>query len=79
MQEYGLDIAQNHRTQLTPEMLRHFDQVIIMAEPDTIPEYLSGSRKMAYWDISDPAHMDLTGTKQICEQIRGKVLELAEK
>jgi protein-tyrosine-phosphatase len=40
MEKEGLNVTENTRKQLTPEMIDKFDKIIIMAEPETIPEYL---------------------------------------
>jgi len=45
MKKEGINVAENTRTQLTLEMIPEFDKIIVMAEPETIPEYLSKSDK----------------------------------
>lgn len=61
------------RTQLHPEMLEGMDQIIVMAEPETIPEWLSTHPKMVYWEVEDPKGKTLERTREIRDQIRGLV------
>ncbi len=79
MQELGLDITQNTRRRITPEILDDYDIAICMAEPDTMPDFLTHSPKLEMWSITDPADMDLADTRQIRDQIFAKVKELSAK
>ncbi len=73
MEEEGIGIAENARTQLTPEMVIEFDKIIVMAEFETIPEYLFKSNKAEFWDIKDPKGIDDKGYKKIISQIKSKI------
>ncbi len=73
MKKEGIDVSENTKTQLTPEMVQEFDKIIVMAEPETIPEYLSNSNKMEFWDIKDPKGMDDEGYERIISQIKSKL------
>ncbi len=73
MKKEGLDIAENTRKQLTPEMLEQFDKIIVMSEPETIPEYLSQNKNVEFWEIQDPKGMDDKGYEKIISQIKDKV------
>ena len=53
--EEGLDLSDKKRTQLTKEMLSDYDRVIvIISEPEFIPDWLSASIKYEQWSIDDP-------------------------
>jgi len=54
LHERGIEVAENSRTQLNPEMVSWADKIIVIAEPHTIPEYLSASSKTVYWEVEDP-------------------------
>ena len=41
----GIDISVNVRNQLTAEMVEQADNVIVMAEMETLPDYLSKHKK----------------------------------
>lgn len=73
MKKEQIDIAENVRTQLTPEMVKEFDKIITMAESETIPEYLSKSNNAEFWDIEDPGGMDNNGYEKIISQIKSKI------
>ncbi len=54
LREKGIDISQAKRTQLQPEMVAWADKIVVMAEKETIPDYLANSPKAIYWDVKDP-------------------------
>ncbi len=53
MKKENIDISGNTTTQLKPEMLKKYDKIIVMAEPETIPDYLKNNDKFVYWEIED--------------------------
>ena len=75
----GIDVSENTRTQLTPEMIQEFDKIIVMAESETIPEYLSKSDKMEFWEIEDPKGMDDKGYEEIISQIKSKLKQFIKE
>jgi len=79
MKKEGIDVAENARIQLTPKMVQEFDKIIVMAEPETIPEYLSNSNKMEFWDIEDPKAMDDEGYEKIISQIKSKLKQFIKE
>ena len=79
MKKEGINVAENTRTQLTPDMIQEFDKIIIMAEPETIPEYLLKSNKTEFWNIQDPKGMDDQGYKKIIAQLKSKIKSLIKE
>ena len=79
MGKEGIDVSENTRIQLTPEMIQEFDKIIVMAESETIPEYLSKSDKMELWDIQDPKGMDDKGYEEIISQIKSKLKQFIKE
>ena len=79
MKKEGINVAKDTRTQLTIEMVQEFDKIIVMAEPETIPEYLSKSNKMEFWDIEDPKGMDDEGYEKIVFQIKSKLKQFIKE
>jgi protein-tyrosine-phosphatase len=76
MQEKRIDISSAIRTQVTPEMLPHYDAVINMAAPQYTPDWLAAAPNYIFWDISDPlgeGYERTAATRDIVEQ---KVKEL---
>ncbi len=78
MKKEGIDVSENTRTGLTPEMLENFDKVIVMAEPETIPDYLKNSSKTEFWEIEDPKGMDDEGYEKIISQLKKNIERLGK-
>ena len=76
MKKEGIDIAENTRKQLTPEMIKRFNKIIVMAEPEIVPKYLSKNNKVEFWDIENPKGMNDKNYKRIISQIKSKIKTL---
>jgi protein-tyrosine-phosphatase len=76
LEEEGIDTENFVRRQLTPEIVEWTDKIIVMAEPETIPDYLKKSPKAIYWDILDPKDTPLEAHREMKEKIKGLVKEL---
>jgi protein-tyrosine-phosphatase len=79
MQEIGLDLSQNRRTQLTKEMLKGYDRVISMLDEELAPEWLVKDPHYTYWAIADPISKDLAVTKSTMKEIQSKLRDLLEE
>ncbi len=79
MQAEGLDVSQSKRTQLTEDMLNDYDRVVVMAEPEVIPDYLSKSPKFEYWDIEDPRSKGAEATVVTKDDIKERVIRLIKQ
>ncbi len=55
MAAQGIDISEQERTQLTPELVAEVDRVIAILTPEEVPAYVKESGKLTVWDIRDPA------------------------
>ena|SRR3989344_3989810 len=58
MEEMGYDISKNVSKQLTLEMVKMSDRVIVMAEKETWPKFLKMSKKVEIWNVQDPGGKD---------------------
>lgn len=74
--EEGIDITSNTRHLITHDSLGVYDKIVVMAEPESIPEWLSTHAKYEYWHIDDPRYKGLEETKKTQALIKGKVVEL---
>lgn len=74
MKEVGLDITDNKRKNITSDLVENSDTVIVMAERDTLPEYLINNPKVIYWEVENPKGQTYEKT---CE-IRDKISQLVE-
>jgi len=73
MKKEGIDIGKNIRAQIAPKMIKQFDKIIIMAEPETIPAYLSNNDNIEIWDIKDPKGMSDKDYEKIISQIKNNI------
>ncbi len=75
MKKEGVDISERERKQLNQEMCNEFDKIIVMAEPETIPDYLKKNKKMIYWDIKDPKGRSNEEYIKIINQLKNLIRE----
>jgi protein-tyrosine-phosphatase len=75
----GIDVTQKVRIQLDRDMVEDADMVIVMAEQDTIPDYLSKSPKVIYWNVADPKGSSVEGHIAALDQISDLVKDLIKK
>jgi len=73
MLEDGIDIAENRRTQLTSAAARQFGRIIIMTEPELIPDFLGNDARVDYWPFDDPHGMSLEQTRLVRDQIKNSI------
>lgn len=82
MKEHGVDISENVRTQLTQDVLNDYEKVVVMAQPETIPEWLANSPKVVIWTVrdvkGDVTTKSLDETRAMAAEIKSKVEELIE-
>ena len=78
MHELGMDLSRHTRKQVRPEQLAQYDKVIVMAEPDTIPDWLRQSDKFVYWDVPDPRYLGLDAHRITLDALRRRIVELIE-
>ena len=76
MLEQGIDMSNNQRTQLAPGMLNNYDKVVVMAEPQTIPAWLSSNPKYEYWEVTDIKGQPIEIARKLRDEIRAKVENL---
>jgi protein-tyrosine-phosphatase len=74
--EFGLDIAEKERQQLTPEMIEKSDLVIVIAEKEKWPDYLKECGKVVFWDIPDAFGMADDFAEDVYRQVRLRVEQL---
>lgn len=73
---YGIDISKNKRKQLNIRDLDMYDKVIVMAEPENIPDWLRNHPKFEYWEIEDIKDKDRENSARIINLIHKRVKEL---
>lgn len=79
LKEKGVDVSEYVRTQINPDMVEWADKIVVMAEPETIPDYLSVSDKIEYWNVKDPKGTSMEEHVQTVDQIEGLVKDFIYK
>lgn len=75
MESHGMNIRSNTSKKLQPEMLDQYDIVVSMAEEPFIPLFLSGNKKVIWWEVENPNGM----TREIAEETYQKVNVLVQE
>ena len=73
LQEEGVEWTGKVRTQLSPELLDGIDRVIVMSEPEYIPDYLQNHPKMVYWEIADLKETPIEFHREIRDKLKKMV------
>jgi protein-tyrosine-phosphatase len=79
MNEDGIDMSDNVRIPITEELMNEYDKVIVMAEPDRTPNWLSDSPKFEYWDITNVNGLPVDEVSIIRDGIKARVQSLAQQ
>ena len=79
MTEEGLDLSKNKRKQLTPEMVILADRIIVIAEKENLPDYLTNSNKIIFWKINDPKNMSYEYCIKVKNEIKTYVKRLVKE
>lgn len=76
MKEEGIDISNNVRKQVTEEMVKSVDKVILVVDDrDPIPDYIDLNTAIR-WDVLDPKGQSLEFTRDTKEQIKSHIKDL---
>ena len=78
MEEEGIDIRENIRHQVTPEMITEAETVIALVKPETCPDLMHNSPKTVYWNVPDVESVSLEEFKKVRERIRPLVVEFVK-
>ena len=76
--EFGVDISEKERKQLTPDLVDEADLVIVMTAKNGWPDYLNEGNKVVFWDIPDPWEHDDDFAYDVFKQIQHRVEKLVE-
>lgn len=79
MKGEGIDISENIRRQLTPEMVHEADRVVVIAAKESWPEYLVKSQKVIFWDIANAVGMSAEPAREVYDQVKQRVNELVDE
>lgn len=78
MREEGIDVSKLVRKQLTEDLVRVVDRVVVLVEEGEceIPSYVLGASSFEQWPVPDPKGKDLEFTRQVRDQIKERVKKL---
>jgi protein-tyrosine-phosphatase len=76
-EDFGIDMINNVRTQINETTVDGFEKIIVMAERETVPEWLFQDKRVEFWTINDPKGQDMDTTRRIVHEIEAKVSKLA--
>lgn len=79
MAEEQMDLSENTRKQVTAAMVDAADKVIVMADKDTLPDYLLANEKVVFWDLLDTLEASYEFVLTVKEQIKQRVHELVRE
>lgn len=71
--DYGIDMINNVRTQITEENAKEYDRLVVMAEEETWPEWLRSDPRVIHWKIQDPKFQNEATTQAIVDQVAAKI------
>jgi protein-tyrosine-phosphatase len=77
--EFGVDIAERERQQLTPAMIDNADLVIVIAEKEGWPGYLKEGGKVVFWDFPDAVGQTDEFAYDVYRQVQRRVERLVEE
>jgi protein-tyrosine-phosphatase len=76
MTNEGADISGERSTPISKELVDKSDQVIVMAEKETWPEYLNNNPKVTYWHVPDINVSTMEAVSDTGNKIKSLVKEL---
>ena len=79
MAEEQMDLSENTRKQVTAAMVEAADKVIVMADRDTLPEYMLSCEKVVFWDLLDTLEASYEFVLAVKEQIKQRVHDLVHE
>jgi arsenate reductase len=81
MKEVGIDVSNKASKQLTPEMTKEADKIVVITKTkkEHLPEYVITSGKVIYWDIEDAKDRSYEFHCRIRDEIKNLVEELVKE
>lgn len=73
MRDIGLDIGGKRTRRVTPEMVDACDHAVVMADKETVPDFLLHSSKTMFWDIPNPGF-----SYEEAAQVRDEIARLVQ-
>jgi protein-tyrosine-phosphatase len=68
-EKHNVDMIHNVRTQITEQNATGYDKIIVMAEKETVPDWLFADSRAEFWTIDDPKGPDVATTNRIVQEV----------
>lgn len=78
MKEEGIDVSAKKVKIVTKEMVNDADQIFVLCPEEKVPEFITMSNKVIYWNIKDPFDSSLENFREIRDLIKDKVKDLTQ-
>ncbi len=79
MEDEDINIRENTRQQVTPELVANADSVIALVPQETCPDFMRNSPKTVYWDVPDVESDRLLEFKKVRDRVQKLVLAHADE
>lgn len=76
MEEEGIDVSSQRVKTLTEEMIEKNNKVFAMCKKEESPQFLLNSKKVTFWEISDPFGTSSDNFRKIRDEIKEKVISI---
>ena len=77
--ECGVEVSEKERQQLVPTMMDKADLVVVIAERERWPGYLTEGGKVVFWDIPDAVGQPDAFAYDVYRQVQRRVEQLVEE
>ncbi len=75
LKEEGVDISNAKMIKISEgDLENNYDRIVVMAEPENIPEWLSKHPNYVYWEVEDPKGTNLEFHRKTRDEIK-KLIE----
>lgn len=76
-EDYGINMRQNVRTQLSREQAAPYDEIIVITAKASVPKWLLRDPRVIFWDIPDAIGRDAAFTRGVVAQVAAYVDKLS--
>ena len=74
--EFGVEVSEKERQQLVPAMIDKADLLVVIAEKERWPGYLTEGGKVVFWDIPDAVGQPDAFAYDVYRQVQRRVEQL---
>lgn len=75
MKEDGIDISKEKVKEVTPEMVKKSDKIIVLSSKRHCPHYILNADNVEFWQVEDPMGKSIRKYRKSRDMIKQMVLE----